>query len=203
MASVFETSGTFKIQRLRTENPSFLSGAIATGGPLPVPVAVATGPQVISGAAPGNDELWLVAVTVPAAPEVVWVQVSSDYFVWADTGNLLQNSYLYTFGDITDGGNTRGPVAGIGDSMAYSLAADPGVTAKWAYPYPPSVPRAPGQWVLTADGWTMVVSTKVGSAAPTGANDMRLDLSQVILIGYPVNAWGTSAIWTQTGSRGS
>jgi len=205
MASVYETSGTFTIERLRTENPSYLQGSVRPGGLDPVPIAVCRGPRVTSSSAPGDSERWVVALTVPAAPEVAWVVISGDYFVGFDSGSEMGNSFLAMFGTIDDGADTRGPILGPGDNIGNAVFASAG---EFERVDTEGVPRTNAIWVpldpqATKNGWTPILSVAVGATAPSGADDMRADLGQVILLGYPVNAWGTSALWANLAFRGS
>ncbi len=210
MAGVFEQAGTFTITRLRTVDAAYLQGAIQPAGPLPLPIAMARGPAAILG--PGStitdNEGWGVEVAIPAAPDVVWVIINAEVVISMDqsTGTLLVNSYLFAFGTVAGKDNMTGPVFGPGTLSGVHITTGTGaVFDSYLQPLVPAVTA--GLWHpldpdRTANGSSMYNVVRVGSTAP-GVDDLRLDLSQVLLLGYPTNIWNTAALWDGTRTRGS
>ncbi len=206
MASVFELLGDFTVTRLRSRDVSYLRGAVRPVGDAPIPIALARGPQVTGpGSATTGGATWSVGVTIAPNPDVAWVLISGEYNIKRAAGpSIPLQSYLFTFGDITDIDNTRGPILGMGEPLGSSLAGTGGSFAAIDLPVTPRnqqlwVPLDP---VVTAGGWTPVISVLLG-ATPPGVDDFQIDMSQVLLVGYPVNAWNTGALWAGTAFRGS
>lgn len=207
MADIFEDRGIFTITRLRAENVAFLSGAVSSSGPLPSPIALARGPLLIGPSTnPDADSRIGFGVTVPAAADVAWVLISANFFVLRGgvASSALTGIFLSTFGDILDIDNTRGPVfaqgallAGVpgaaGDFHTMQVATDPNQLKQLWVPLDPA---------STTGGWTMLLELLVGATAPL-ADEIQVDMSQVLLVGYPANAWNTGALWNGVTYRGS
>ncbi len=207
MAAVTELVGDFNITRLRTTDPTFLSGAVVGLVELPPPLVVAVGPQVIGpvAGAVGSSERWVVGVAGAAHPDVVWVCVSAQWSLLRVDASLVARSHLFMIGDIVDIDNTRTPVFGNGTLVASSPGASGGTFSSIDTPADGAAVKSlwiPIDPALTRDGWTTVLDTLMGSTGP-GQLDIQLDLSQVVLLGYPINAWGTGALWAPTANRGS
>ncbi len=209
MANIFETDGAFTITRLRTDDTAYLQGAVRPLGFAANPIALAEGP-VVTGptVAPGNAESWTLAVTMPAAPEVVWVVVEGNIKMGQNpaTGSLVADMWLFMFGDLTDGAALRGPIFGPGVDIAQAInVASAGGFVRSIQLSTNNVPRS--VWIpldpdQTSAGWTPLFHTRMGATA-VAPNELLVDLSHVRMVGYPVNLWGTGALWDGTRLRGS
>ncbi len=206
MANVFENIGTFDLTRLRSQDVPYLSGAVSSRGEKPIPVALARGPQVLGpGSAVGISEWWSVGVAIPATPEVAWVMVNGDYTMKSTALIPIPNrSFLFAFGDVANVDNFRGPVLGIGTEVATAVADSGG---DFTTINVPEKPRPKSLWIPldpadTSAGWTVVITTLMGATA-TAADDISIDMSQVLFLGYPVNAWNNGDLWSGAAYRGS
>jgi len=214
MADVFETIGDFVITRLRSEDVPYLAGAVSSEAGGSIPVAIARGPVFDGpGSAVGVGDSWGVAVTMAPTPDVIWVIIEAqvDVLLEALIGNVAAMA-LITFGNIAQTDETRGPifdlapttrvVPGVGTnfgSVAYSSAA--AARSLWM-PLDPIPRTQPKNYPGTVEGWTMVLAV-VNGAVALAQDDVRVDMTRVVLLGYPVNAWNTGALWEATAFRGS
>jgi len=208
MASIFENLGDFQITRLRAQNTAYLSGAVASIEPLPAPVALARGPDDILGpkTAVTVGATWAVGVTMPAVPEVIWVLIRVGFTVKKVAGiNPHVEGYVFVFGDVTDIDNFHGPVLGHGQQISTTAPAAAGTftSIDVADPAPGTQVWVPLDPADTSAGWTVVIAMEQGAVTPPGIDDLRIDASEILLLGYPTNAWNTGALWAQTAYRGS
>lgn len=205
MANVFENIGIFTIERLRTVDAAYLAGAIKPLGGPPSPIAIARGPRSIVGplSAITAGAMWGVRVAMPAVPEVVWVVVNGDVTVQAGGAGLVAALNVATFGAETTPDPTHGPFfggnlvdvisqGGAGTFDRYDLIVPATNRGIWA-------PLDPNE---TSAGWNVEVSVLIGATEP-GTSEFSIDLSRFVLIGYPVNAWGSAALWDGVRVRGS
>ncbi len=208
MADQRETIGVFGITRLRTPDPTYTQGAVVPGTPAG-PIATAVGPPIpIAGPIVGTvgaSEWWNLFVTMPPAPDVVWVMICGDISMQVEaTASAPTRMVLHTFGVITTVDETRGPSFGSDDTFITKPAASGGNYDTISLNTRPD-PR--GVWVPlnpddTSAGWTMSFNALAGAVAIT-ASEWRADLSQVRLVGYPANMWNTGQLWEGTRFRGS
>lgn len=208
MASIFETSGDFIITRLRTEDPTYLSGAISSAIALPPPLALARGPKILGPIGTVTATQWWVnAVTLAALPDVVWVLLTDEISIAVEAGDSFFTSvFLTVFGDVDNSDEYSNPILGPGSTLVGISVGDQTGEA-FAVVGVPATPRPRQLWIPldpenTKDGWTMLVSAFAG-ATPPAAGDARIDMSGVTLVGYPSNAWNTGALWAPVSSRGS
>lgn len=208
MASIFETAGDFVVTTLRTADPTFLSGAVATTRPLPPPQVFARGPKIIGPIGTVTATQWWVnAVTMPALPDVVWVLLTDEINIAVELGDSFFTSvFLTVFGDVDNSDEYTAPILGPGSSLV-GISTGDATGEAFAVVGVPSTPRPKQLWIpldpeRTKDGWTMLVSSFAG-ATPPAAGDARIDMTGVTLVGYPSNAWNTGALWAPVSSRGS
>jgi len=214
VADVSDTIGEFAVTRLRSEDTPYLQGAIDSLGPAAIPTVIARGP-VFDGpsGAVGAVDWWRVAVTMPAVPEVIWVMIRTQIFLLLDAGISAPARFgLLTFGNITEVDEARGPFFNFGGTTIF----EPGAGTNWLQllagaategdqrwiPLDP-LPRTGPNYTGTVNGWTMILSIRAGTPNGPAQDDIRVDMTQVILLGYPVNAWNTGTLWAGTAFRGS
>ncbi len=220
MANIFDSVGTFTIERLRSRDITYAAGAVASPGYDSLPIAIARGPVVLGPSAIGlaNNQTWAVGVSIPAAPEVAWVIVNTSYHFKLVPGiTRPAASYLVAFTDLADPSNDKGPIlsplggttdtsnVGVQELATVIPGASGGTfntiitsnipfTSKW-------IPLDPED---TKDGWQLGITYLAGAAGTHPAVDeAELDMRGIELIGYPVNAWATGQLWGLTGMRGS
>lgn len=209
MADAYETAATpFTILRLRSTDTAYLPGAVRPVEGV-LPSAVAYGPRVNGpSSAVGALERWVLGLTVPSTPELVWVLVSNKYlFLSTSAVSAIAGSYMAPIGDPTDGSATRGPLYSLGDNIERrGPLASAGSNYKYVHYSPDAV--ADSCWVplepeQTVDGFQVNIVTRVGTPNGPGINTARIDAEQIRFVGYPVNLWNTGALWAGTPLRGS
>lgn len=199
MANVFEQLGDFTVTRLRAPGAAYLSGAVQGIGPTPYPIAIAVGPAAVAlGNTVGNDQIWGLGVAMPPAADIVWVLTAANPNLLFATSSLPALLVFAAITDIADNANVRGPIFVNEAPVAWGLGAADQLTGihggdnLW-------MPLDPAATTL---GFDVGFQATAGAAGPT-AGEYVADLSQVIFIGYPVNFWGTGALWAKRADRGS
>jgi hypothetical protein len=209
MASVYETVGSFTVTRLRGVDASYLSGAVRPTGVLPDPIAVATGPNDLAGPVAGGlltGETWAVGVSIGAYPDIAWVLVCPNYiFKRKDTATGIVSNYFFPIGSPTSSGAYQGAPRGVGNNIESLEIANAG-TYQHADVPKDVVGTSSGCWLpidpaQTTSGFQACFNTLV--QATHQALDFALDLRQLTYLGFPVNLWGTGALWRPTAFRGA
>ncbi len=210
MANIFQTLGRFTVARLRSTDTTYLSGAVKSSFPF-LPVAIATGPIITGPVSTGlvDGETWGVAVPVPSTPDVMWVVAYTGYNMKLEAAvSKPSSSFLVAFMDVADQDNLKGPILG-GMGLApvqFVPGAAGGTFTTIIASNTPSL-KSTALWVPldpddTSAGWNFGVTFEAGTTGP-GVDDIEIDLRGVVLVGYPVNAWNTGALWAAVGARGS
>lgn len=201
-------TGIMKMERLRSPDASYLSGAT-----LPVlgsyPIAVCRPSQVVPNlVAVVADDFWVTDYVVPAANDILWVMVQAQLILQTDgTPGVPQWGGVFSRGLYTDGDAARGPVWGNA-AWTEVQVANAGTYQKRVVPtYPDSHYPANSYWLpldpaSTRDGFN--VTTVIRAHATTGAaiSEWAQDARGVLLVGYPSNLWGTGALWAPVSQRG-
>jgi hypothetical protein len=207
MAAVYEEVGTYSVTRLRGTDTAFLAGADRPGPTLPDPIAVAIGPRSVigPGSAVGALDIWGALTSIPAFPEIVWVNVSGSYILKRKTavggGNT---SYFYAVASLTNPTNTDSPALGMGGELDNDPVLDTGTYLNGTNA---KVPRAYGLWepidpAKTVNGFTSMV-TYIAPAAGYAIDDVEINMVGCKYLGFPVNLWGAAALWLPASARGS
>lgn len=206
MASVFDSNhDTFDLQPLRTTDASYLGGA-TRGAMMPQPSMLAIGPSNVAGpsAAVGGSEYWMCGIAMPAHPELVWVVASVAVLVhYGSTVSQIQMYYWLPKADPTNAEEARPPFYGPGSNLTGVFIANAGQyqatgpdvtnpTTTW-------LPLQPADTELGFQGALLAQAP----AAGWGINDLRVEMSSIRYLGFPVNAWETGALHSYYGQRGA
>lgn len=210
MANVFGTAstGNMQIRRLRSPDASYLVGAtLPVLGSYPIAACFGTTVESNTVAVPAGD-WWVKDYPIPAAPDIVWAMVRAQIVLQSDgTPGVPQSMHLFARGAYADDAAARAPVWG---NLAWSevLVANAG-----SYPYrvvasypdahnPANTYWCPLDPALTKDGWNLTLSIHADGTTGAAIGEWATDPRDWLLLGYPVNLWGTGPMWAPMTQRG-
>ena len=205
MANQFQAGDSWTVTRLRGPDASYFTGAVRAARPLPPPVALATGPNAqVNAGAVGANEYWVLDTSLPAV-DVCWVVVQAHPLVLSDGGSdAPAQVYWYPQANNAIGTAATPPALGPGANLSAHTLASAGT---YTIGIGADDPRGPSLWMpLDPDNTISGVATSLvvqAGASGIGVSDFRCNLTSCRMIGYPVTAWASGALWEPLADRGS
>lgn len=167
---------------------------------LPPPVAMMTGPSLTGPATTINaSESWGIDIPYPSTPDLVWVIVSSSWFLATASGNLIGGSAGFHFLGQGDGGNG---VSFLYDGGTGDLQWERGAETSFNSMMTPEAMRSKDMsrlWIVTPPGTfsgTVYAHLTVtaGSGGTVPNDTVFCNLAACRLLGYPVGYYDSGAL---------
>ena len=204
MADVYESNGSWTIERLRGTDSSFLDGAGRPAAPAQ-PIAIATGPKIQNIGTVGASNFWITTQSIAKNDEILWVVVADGLVGGGRASAGIDQISWWPIGDHSDGDAIYGPTLGPSQVIG-NLAASGGNFRSQYAGDPANNPR--GTWIplnpeLTDGGFSSLVALTANAGGSAAAGDLQVDMTGCKMIGFPVNFWNTGQLWAPNAFRGS